>query len=97
MLFMVLECLAKIDIYLTTFHQFIEFSSICINNKYIKFPKIIRCSYLLQSNKNVFDRITLKYSFSFCPEITTKLTKINEKILEVPISYNGRSYKDGKK
>ncbi len=48
--------------------------------------------------KNVFDRITLKeYSFSFCPEITTKLAKINEKILEVPISYNGRSYKDGKK
>ena len=48
--------------------------------------------------KNVFDRINLKeYSFSFCPEITTKLAKINEKILEVPISYNGRSYKDGKK
>ena len=48
--------------------------------------------------KNVFDRIILKeYSFSFCPEITTKLAKINEKILEVPISYNGRSYKDGKK
>ena len=48
--------------------------------------------------KNVFDRITLKEnSFSFCPEITTKLAKINEKILEEPISYNGRSYKDGKK
>ena len=48
--------------------------------------------------KNVFDRINLKeYSFSFCPEITTKLAKINEKILEVPISYTGRSYKDGKK
>jgi len=48
--------------------------------------------------KNVFDRISLKeHSFSFCPEITTKLAKINEKILEVPISYNGRSYKEGKK
>ena len=48
--------------------------------------------------KNVFDRITLKeYSFSFCPEITTKLAKINEKILEVPISYKGRNIKEGKK
>ncbi len=48
--------------------------------------------------KSVFDRISLKeHSFSFCPEITTKLAKINEKILEVPISYNGRSYKEGKK
>ena len=35
--------------------------------------------------------------FSFCPEVTTKFSNINENIYEVPISYNGREYKDGKK
>ena len=36
-------------------------------------------------------------SFSFCPEVTTKISNLNEKIIEVPINYNGREYKDGKK
>ena len=43
---------------------------------------------------------TLKLShrdFSICPEITTKLSRLNYKITEVPIGYNGRSYSDGKK
>ena len=35
--------------------------------------------------------------FSFCPEVTTKLAKFSHQILEVPISYNGREIKDGKK
>ena len=35
--------------------------------------------------------------FSFCPEVTTKISNLNEKIIEVPISYNGRSVSDGKK
>ena len=35
--------------------------------------------------------------FAFCPEVTTKLSKMREKIIEVPISYNGREYKEGKK
>ncbi len=48
--------------------------------------------------RDIFDKIYLEeFTFSFCPEITTKLSNINEKILEVPINYNGRSYKDGKK
>ena len=48
--------------------------------------------------RDIFDKISLEeFTFSFCPEITTKLSNINEKILEVPINYNGRSYKDGKK
>ena len=46
----------------------------------------------------IFEKIELKEnSFSFCPEVTTKLAKMNEKILEIPISYYGRTYKDGKK
>ena len=36
-------------------------------------------------------------SFSFEPEITIKLAKKKFKFFEVPISYNGRSYSEGKK
>ena len=35
--------------------------------------------------------------FSFCPEITTKVSLLNERIIEVPINYNGRTYGEGKK
>lgn len=36
-------------------------------------------------------------SFSFCPEVTTKASNIGIKIKEIPISYNGRNFQDGKK
>ena len=36
-------------------------------------------------------------TFSFEPEVTVKLAKKNFKFFEVPISYNGRSYEEGKK
>ena len=46
----------------------------------------------------VFKSIKLKEKgFSFCPEITTKLSMRNIKIKEVPINYHGRSYAEGKK
>jgi len=49
-------------------------------------------------SKEVFDNIHLKENdFSFCPEITTKISLKNLKIKEIPISYYGRSYKEGKK
>jgi len=35
--------------------------------------------------------------FAFCPEVTTKISKKKIDILEVPISYNGRGYDQGKK
>jgi dolichol-phosphate mannosyltransferase len=35
--------------------------------------------------------------FEFCPEITAKLCRLDEKIAEVPISYNPRSALEGKK
>lgn len=35
--------------------------------------------------------------FSFCPEITTKLSNLKEDIVEIPISYKGREYDEGKK
>ena len=36
-------------------------------------------------------------SFSFEPEVTIKLAKKKYKFYEVPITYNGRSYEEGKK
>ena len=35
--------------------------------------------------------------FGFEPEITAKISKLNCRIFEVGISYNGRKYEDGKK
>ena len=35
--------------------------------------------------------------FEFCPEVTAKLCRMNEKIAEVPISYHPRSALQGKK
>ena len=35
--------------------------------------------------------------FSFCPEITTKISNLNIEITEVKISYKGRSFEEGKK
>ena len=47
---------------------------------------------------NVFKQLDLEEKgFAFCPEVTTKLSNMNIEIVEVPISYNGRDYKSGKK
>ena len=47
---------------------------------------------------DIFNKITLEENgFNFCPEVTTKLSNLGINILEVPINYNGRSYKEGKK
>ena len=54
------------------------------------------CYKLVRSK--LFKKLDLKENdFSFCPELTTKLSNNNEKIIEVPISYRGRSYSEGKK
>ena len=46
----------------------------------------------------IFKQLNLRENdFAFCPEVTTKLSKMKEKIIEVPISYHGREYKEGKK
>ena len=53
--------------------------------------------YKMFSSK-IFKRIKLKENgFAFCPEITTKISNLNLNIIEVPISYSGRTFKDGKK
>jgi glycosyltransferase involved in cell wall biosynthesis len=48
--------------------------------------------------KGVLDHIHLKSNrFGFEPEVTAKIAKMNYRIDEVPISYSGRNYSEGKK
>jgi len=47
---------------------------------------------------NVLKNINLKCErFEFCPEVTAKVRKKGHKIIEIPISYNPRTIKEGKK
>ena len=46
----------------------------------------------------IFKKIKLQEKrFAFCPEVTTKISNLNHEIFEVKVSYNGRTYKEGKK
>jgi len=48
--------------------------------------------------RDVLERMELKSNrFGFEPEVTIKVAKGDWRVYEVPISYSGRSYKDGKK
>ena len=47
---------------------------------------------------DLFRSIKLKENgFAFCPEVTTKISNKKIEITEVPISYTGRTYNEGKK
>ena len=49
-------------------------------------------------DSNIFKKIKLEEKgFSFCPEVNTKLAKMNLKIKEIPIKYVSRSKEMGKK
>jgi glycosyltransferase involved in cell wall biosynthesis len=46
----------------------------------------------------IFRKINLHHNdFSFCSELNTKLSLLNERIIEVPIKYSGRTVYEGKK
>ena len=48
--------------------------------------------------REILDKISLKSNrFGIEPEITLKLARLNCRIYEVPISYSGRDYSEGKK
>jgi glycosyltransferase involved in cell wall biosynthesis len=48
--------------------------------------------------REVLERITLKSDrFGFEPEFTAKIARLGVRIYEVPISYHGRTYAEGKK
>lgn len=48
--------------------------------------------------KDIFLKLKImEKDFSFCPEVTTKLSKFSYEIIEIPIDYKGREINDGKK
>lgn len=48
--------------------------------------------------REIFDKIKLKSSrFEFCPEVTAKAARLGYNIPEIPIRYNPRDIKQGKK
>ncbi len=76
------------------FNHILTILSNIINNQ--KLTDAHTCYKLFESK--IFKKIKLKENgFAFCPEITTKISNLNVKIFEVPISYRGRSYEEGKK
>ena len=89
----------------TTYKSFISNFRIFGNYLLTKFSNLINNQNLTDAHtcykvfkKELFDKIVLKENgFNFCPEITTKLANLDEKIFEIPINYKGRSIKQGKK
>jgi len=48
--------------------------------------------------REILEKITFKSNrFGFEPEFTAKVSKAGYRIYEVPISYHGRTYDEGKK
>ena len=73
---------------------FLTFVSNIINNQNL--TDAHTCYKMIQTK--IFKKINLKEKgFAFCPEVTTKLSKKKLKIIEIPISYKGRTYDNGKK
>ena len=53
--------------------------------------------YKFMQSKIIKDLDLCHSDFSICPEITTKLSRLKYDITEIPISYQGRNYAEGKK
>jgi dolichol-phosphate mannosyltransferase len=76
------------------YNHILTFISNIINSQ--KLSDAHTCYKLFKSE--LFKSIRLEENgFAFCPEITTKISNLNINITEVPISYNGRNYSEGKK
>jgi dolichol-phosphate mannosyltransferase len=84
-----------IDVLIRVFaNYFLTFLSNILNNH--KLTDAHTCYKVFHSS--LLKKIKLEEDgFNFCPEITAKFSKINEKIYEVPINYYGRSHSQGKK
>ena len=73
---------------------FLTFLSNKINNQNL--TDAHTCYKMFESN--TFKSLNLKEKgFAFCPEVTTKLSNLGISIFEIPINYQGRTYKEGKK
>lgn len=76
------------------FNHFLTILSNIINNQ--KLSDAHTCYKVCRVS--IFNSINLlENDFAFCPEFTSKVARLNEKILELPISYQGRTYEQGKK
>ena len=57
----------------------------------------MECCYKL-FRREILDQVTLEEDrFGFEPEITAKVARLGARIYEVPVSYAGRTYEEGKK
>ena len=75
-------------------NHFLTFLSNLINNQNL--TDAHTCYKVLAND--VIKKIKLRENgFNFCPELTTKISKLNIKIKEVPIDYFGRTVEEGKK
>jgi len=75
-------------------NKFLTLFSNLINNQ--KLTDAHTCYKMFKAS--IFKKIKLNENgFAFCPEITTKIANLNEKIYEVPINYSGRGFSAGKK
>tara|TARA_B100001121_G_C18627249_1_gene592413 strand:+ start:278 stop:994 length:717 start_codon:yes stop_codon:yes gene_type:complete len=75
-------------------NHFLTFLSNLINNQNL--TDAHTCYKVFSSE--VLKKIKLNENgFNFCPEVTTKISKLNVEIKEVPIDYYGRTIEEGKK
>jgi hypothetical protein len=57
----------------------------------------MECCYKV-FRREVLDRLDLREDrFGFEPEVTAKVARLGCRIYEVPVSYSGRTYAEGKK
>lgn len=75
-------------------NHFLTFLSNLLNNQNLTDA---HTCYKVFSSK-ILKKIKLKENgFNFCPEVTTKISKLDIEIKEVPIDYYGRTIEEGKK
>ena len=87
----------RLDLFLIKYIKDISRNKIqkLINNGFVKVDDfIVKPSFKLKGNENI---IIEENRFGFEPEITAKVAKLKCRIFEVGISYNGRTYEQGKK
>ena len=78
----------------TLANHFLTFLSNLLNNQNL--TDAHTCYKVFRSN--LIKRVKLnEKGFDFCPEVTAKVSRMGVKIIEVPISYRGRTHKEGKK
>ena len=86
------------DIFISNFTTFgnhvLTIISNFLNNQ--KLTDAHTCYKVFKSD--IFMKLNLQENdYAFCPEVTTKISLLNESIKEVPISFKGRTVAEGKK